>query len=154
MVKNELKLHLVEGRLSYEVVAVAQYEKTYPHEREVDVGGESFVAYIDNKPAGEIRVSQSWNGYAYVEDLVVSQAFRRVGVATALVSQAIKWSHSRHLPGVMLETQSNNVAVCKLYERSGFELSGFDSALYQGLAKSSREVALFWYWHAKSNLPE
>ena len=154
MVENELKLHLVDGRLTYEVVAVARYEKTYTHEREVDVGTESLVAYVENRPAGEIRMSQSWNGYAYVEDLVVGRAFRRMGVATALVSQAIDWSYSKHLPGVMLETQNNNVAACKLYEHCGFQLTGFDSALYQGLTKSSREVASFWYWHAKLHVPK
>jgi streptothricin acetyltransferase len=154
VVESELKLNLVDGRLIYEVAAVARYEKTYTHGREVDVGTESFVAYVQNRPAGEIRMSQNWNGYAYVEDLVVGQAFRRMGVATALVNQAINWSRSKHLPGVMLETQNNNVAACKLYERCGFQLRGFDSALYQGLTKSSREVALFWYWQAELQVPK
>jgi streptothricin acetyltransferase len=154
VVESELKLHLTNGRLSYEVATIARYEKTYTHGREVDAGTESFVAYVQNTPAGEIRLSQNWNGYAYVEDLVVVQAFRRKGVATALVNQAINWSRSKHLPGVMLETQNNNVAACKLYERCGFQLSGFDSALYQGLTKSSREVALFWYWHPALQVPK
>ena len=154
VVESELKLHLVDGNLSYEVVAVPPYEKTYTNRQEVDVGTASFVAYVQNRPAGEMRMSQSWNGYAYIEDLVVGQAFRRMGVGTALVNQAIGWSESKHLPGVMLETQNNNVAACKLYEHCGFRLTGFDSALYQGLIKSSREVALFWYWHAKSHVPE
>jgi len=44
----------------------------------------------------------------------------------------------------MLETQSNNVAACKLYERLGFTLGGFDRFLYRGEMPETREIALFW----------
>lgn len=49
----------------------------------------------------------------------------------------------------MAETQDNNVAACKLYERCGFQLSGFDADLYRALASFANEVALFWHWHSK-----
>ena len=53
----------------------------------------------------------------------------------------------------MLETQNNNVGACKLYERCGFQLSGFDADLYRGDDRCVREVALFWYWHSTERLP-
>ena len=42
-------------------------------------------------------------------------------------------------------TQSNNVAACRLYERFGFRLGGFDRDLYRRLDPATQEVALFWY---------
>jgi streptothricin acetyltransferase len=53
---------------------------------------------------------------------------------------------SQGLPGVRLETQSNNVAACRFYERQGFVLKGFDADLYRGEMPGTREIALFWYF--------
>jgi ribosomal protein S18 acetylase RimI-like enzyme len=61
------------------------------------------------------------------------------------VQQAIAWAQDRQLPGVMLETQNINVAACRLYERCGFTLGGFDRYLYQGLHPDTEEIALYWY---------
>ena len=49
----------------------------------------------------------------------------------------------------MVETQNNNVAACKLYERCGFRLSGFDQDLYRGQDPETTEIALFWYWRPR-----
>jgi len=50
-----------------------------------------------------------------------------------------------NLPGLMLETQNNNLAACAFYEKHGFRLGGIDRCLYQGLDPQSSEIALFWY---------
>jgi streptothricin acetyltransferase len=49
------------------------------------------------------------------------------------------------MPGMMLETQTNNVGACKLYESCGFQIGGIDSFLYKGLGRDPHEVAIFWY---------
>lgn len=51
------------------------------------------------------------------------------------------------MPGIMLETQNNNVAACKFYEKCGFVIGGFDFLVYTGLDKTSDEVAIYWYLH-------
>jgi len=147
-VEHELKLHLVNGVLSYEAIAVAPYEKTYPSWQRLSAEGVSFVGYVGDRVAAEISLSNGWNGYAHIENLIVAQQFRRQGLARALVERAIAWAESRHLAGVMLETQSNNVPACQLYESCGFSLQGFDSSLYRGLNLHSQEIALFWYRQA------
>ena len=149
VVDHEMEIVLVDDQFSYKVHCVTPYEKTYSEEQDVLEETVSFVAYIEERPAGEVCLSCNWNRYAYIEDLVVSQNFRRQGVATALVTHAIAWAQSNNLPGVMLETQNNNLAACKLYESCGFRLAGFDSNLYKGLNPATREAALFWYWHPK-----
>ena len=47
------------------------------------------------------------------------------------------------LPGVMLETQNINVAVCRPYASCGFVLGGFDACRYHGVMPGTREPALF-----------
>ena len=149
LVESELILNLSGGRLGYEVVAVAPYEKVYPPSEAVGdstTPGVSFLAHRGSRIVGRIELSRHWNEFACVNHLAVEPAFRRSGIGFALVQQAIEWSQAEALAGVMLETQNNNVAACKLYERCGFRLSGFDQDLYRGRDFDTREVALFWYW--------
>ena len=53
------------------------------------------------------------------------------------------------MPGIMLETQNNNVAACKFYEKCGFVIGGFDFLIYKGLDMKNDEVAMYWYFHFK-----
>ena len=72
------------------------------------------------KLAGELVIRRWWNNFAYIEDLTVKATFKRQGVGRALMDRAIRWTKDRRLPGIMLETQNNNLAACRLYERCGF----------------------------------
>lgn len=146
-VESELKLAFVDGKCTYETVPVAPYEKRYAREEAHDDSGHTiFLAFVNSALAGGIELSPAWNGFAYVHHLAVRRECRRSGVATSLAHKALAWSQSMGLAGVSAETQSNNVAACALYAQVGFQLCGFDSALYRGMAAHSQEVALFWYW--------
>jgi ribosomal protein S18 acetylase RimI-like enzyme len=57
----------------------------------------------------------------------------------------MEWARDKGCPGMMLETQNNNVAACRFYESCGFELGGFDAYLYKGLNRTTDEIALYWY---------
>ena len=144
-VSEELQLHLTDGQLGYRVVPVEPYEKTYADDEESLDEGNAFMATLDGQPAGVIQLSAAWNGYARIDDIAVDRRLRRSGVATALLEHACAWCRERSLAGLTLETQTNNVAACRLYERFGFRLGGFDRDLYRGLDPATREVALFWY---------
>lgn len=104
-----------------------------------------FTARLDGQLAGYIALSKAWNGYAEVDDIAVDKDARRAGVARALMDRAVSWARERGLPGIRLETQSNNVAACRFYERYGFELAGHDRHLYSALTPGTHEIALFWY---------
>ncbi|WP_163031562.1 GNAT family N-acetyltransferase, partial [Pseudomonas viridiflava] len=86
-----------------------------------------------------------WSGYAYVDELAVDESARRHGVARSLLDVAQFWSRKRNLPGIMLETQNNNLAACKLYEQCGFVVGGVDHMRYRGIDPQTRESAIFWY---------
>lgn len=158
MVESELQPRLREGVLSLEEVPTAAYPKRYTRddeseaEQSASAGADSlpesdaYVAHWQGELAGLIELSVAWNGYARVDNLVVDTPFRRRGIARALLEQAFHWCRERGAPGVMLETQNNNVAACRLYARNGFQLGGFDREFYRGLDPHTREIALFWYW--------
>ncbi|MGD2076892.1 MAG: GNAT family N-acetyltransferase, partial [Chloroflexota bacterium] len=61
--------------------------------------------------------------------------------------QAKQWARQKQFPGIMLETQNNNVQACRFYESCGFQIGGFDNMLYRGLDSSTDEVAIYYYFH-------
>ncbi|AGA30967.1 GNAT family N-acetyltransferase [Singulisphaera acidiphila] len=149
LVESELTLSAEGGVIRYEVVPVPPYKKSYADDGLADYQNAPdiavFLAYLDGLIAGRVVLSEGWNRYAWIEDLVVDARCRRLGVGRALMDRAIAWASERGLPGIRLETQSNNVPACKFYEVCGFQLGGFDQHLYRGLDKATTEIALFWY---------
>jgi streptothricin acetyltransferase len=146
-----LVLHARDGQISYIIEPVQPYTKRYPAE-EFDwasfIGNPDkvvYLAYVDGKVAGQIILWKNWNGYGYIEDIAVEVNFRRQGIGRRLIVQAIIWAKERGLPGLMLETQNNNVAGCSLYEACGFHLGGFDQDLYRAINPDTDEIALYWY---------
>ena len=101
------------------------------------------------KEAGEVRgyilISKGWNNYAVIDDFAVDRNIRRAGIGTRLMDQAVEWAKEHGLPGLRLETQSNNVQACRFYRKYGFDLGGHDKYLYTALEQSCSEIALFWY---------
>jgi len=60
----------------------------------------------------------------YVDALAVDPAWRRRGVARALLDEADRIAAVRNLRGVALDTGIENRAARALYQRSGFEQRG------------------------------
>ncbi|AZC24476.1 GNAT family N-acetyltransferase [Pseudomonas sessilinigenes] len=106
---------------------------------------EVFMAYLDGQAVGHVVVSTNWNGYGHIDELAVHAPARGHGVARTLLEVAQFWSRRKGLPGVMLETQNNNLGACRLYERCGYVVGGVDRLRYRGIDPQTREVAIFWY---------
>ena len=147
-VNSKLVLHVENNSLMYSIVPVEPYEKTLS----IDV--EDYSTFINNsqkviffadvygKPVGQIKMVPWWNKFAYVEELAIDTEFRGKGVGRALMTRAIEWVKEQHFPGITLETQDNNVPACKLYEKCGFVLGGFDLYAYRNFDNAS-EIALY-----------
>lgn len=135
----------------WSLVSVAPYRKCYGIDPEEfssyrgAVDSAVFMAYLDERAVGHMVISTNWNGLAHIDELAVDASARRYGVARALLGVAQFWSRKKSLPGIMLETQNNNPAACRLYQRSGYELGGIDHLRYRGIDALTKEVALFWY---------
>jgi ribosomal protein S18 acetylase RimI-like enzyme len=150
-INSKLVLSVENGRISYTIMDVTPHTKKYWDE-EFDSNSYldnpdkvAFFACLEDESIGQIRVKRYWNAFAYIEDITVEPKYRRQGVGRALMERAIAWSKMKGFPGVMLETQDNNVAGCHLYAGCGFKLYGFDTYTYKGLDPSTEEIALFWY---------
>lgn len=154
MVTSRLLLGIEDERLVYSIVPVAPYEREVQAE-DVDYGFDDsaptiFFAEVtvDRNPpllVGRIKMMRWWNRFAYVEDLVVNPEYRGMGIGRQLLEHSIRWARENKYPGVMLETQDDNVPACTLYQSCGFVLSGFDRNVYKAINPHTRETALYWY---------
>ena len=80
-VDARLVLSAEDGIVHYNIVSTSPYQKRYPVDR-IDfttyIGNPDktvYLAYVDGKVAGQIRLCRYWNGYAYVNDIVVDSHF-------------------------------------------------------------------------------
>ncbi len=150
-VENKLCINVKDDRISYSLVPAHLFEKHYLPEHSdyaeyLDNPDKAvYLAYADEQVAGQLILRKNWNGYGYIEDIAVEKRFRRLGIGRRLMQQAVAWTKTLGLPGIMLETSNINVAACQFYEKFGFKLGGFDRFLYQATLPGTEEVALFWY---------
>jgi GNAT superfamily N-acetyltransferase len=86
-----------------------------------------FVAERDGEIVGYVWASlepHSWKelreASGFIEDVVVREAERRTGVATALLDAAMRWLRSRGAPRVILWTAEKNGAAQQLFTSLGF----------------------------------
>lgn len=148
-VNSRLVLGIENEMLIYTIVPVEPYERDIPME-DTDYGFDEegptiFFAEVDGTLAGRIKMLQWWNQFAYVEDLVVNPEYRGMGIGRMLLERGIQWARKHEFPGVMLETQDDNVPACTLYQSCGFVLSGFDRSVYKAIYPNTKETALYWY---------
>jgi len=104
----------------------------------------AFLAMLDNKCVGSLRVCKRWNGNAFIDDLAIDRAHRGKGAGTMLMDAAVNWGKERGLRGVSLETQDNNLRACRFYLKYGFKLGGIDRHVYDTHAYRG-ETALYFY---------
>lgn len=146
---SRLVLGIENEKLVYTVVPVEPYERDV-HAEDTDYGFDDagptvFFAEADGKLAGRVKMHRWWNRFGYVEDLVVNPEYRGMGIGRKLLEQGIQWARENGFPGVMLETQDDNVPACMLYQSCGFGLGGFDRNVYKAIRPNARETALYWY---------
>ncbi len=150
MVKSRIVLEIENEELKYSVAEVEPYERDIPAQ-DTDYGfGNTpepvvFFAEANKRLAGRIRMVAWWNQFAYVDDIVVNPEYRGAGVGRALLEHGIQWARENNFPGVMLETQDDNIPACMLYQKYGFVLSGFDRNVYKAISPNTKETALYWY---------
>jgi ribosomal protein S18 acetylase RimI-like enzyme len=148
-VTSRLVLGMDNEKLAYTIVPVEPYERDYAAE-DVDHGFDDdsttvFFAEVDGNLAGRIKMMKWWNQFGYVEDIVVNPEYRGLGIGRKLLERGIQWARENGFPGVMLETQDNNVPACNLYQNCGFVLGGFDRHVYKAMNPGTKETALYWY---------
>ena len=83
-----------------------------------------FFLIKDEQIAGMLTVGIYYSptgGKAWLEDVVVDQAFRGQGLSKLLVAHAIEFTKSQQVPSLMLTSNPKRIAANKLYQKMGFE---------------------------------
>ena len=83
-----------------------------------------FFLVKDEQIAGMLTVGiyhSPTGGKAWIEDVVVDEAFRGQGLSKLLVAHAIEFTKSMGIPSLMLTSNSKRIAANKLYQAMGFE---------------------------------
>jgi ribosomal protein S18 acetylase RimI-like enzyme len=84
-----------------------------------------YVAFIDDKPVGFTQLYPKYSSMRAVKnwilnDLYVDEAYRKQGIASALIQAAADFAKANNARFVQLETQTNNYTAQSLYESVGF----------------------------------
>jgi len=85
------------------------------------------------------------NGTLRIIDLRVDYDYRRQGMGTALVYQAIAQARELKARAVSAQTLTNNTPAADLLAKCGFELSGVDTRRRTNHDLVKEAVTLFWY---------
>ena len=83
-----------------------------------------FFLIKDEQIAGMLTVGIYYSptgGKAWIEDVVVDEAFRGKGLSKLLVAHAIEFTKSQQIPSLMLTSNPKRIAANKLYQKMGFE---------------------------------
>ena len=82
-----------------------------------------FFLMQDEQVTGMLTVGIYYSptgGKAWIEDVVVDEAFRGQGLSKLLVAHAIQFVESKQIPLLMLTSNPTRVAANKLYQAMGF----------------------------------
>lgn len=152
LVNSRLMLNIENEKLTYTIVPVEPYEREVSAQDTEygfdDAGPAIFFAEVGAQHAvlaGRIKMLKWWNQFGYVDDLVVNPEYRGMDIGRKLLERGIQWAQENNFPGVMIETQDDNVPACTLYQSCGFVLSGFDHNVYKAINPQTKETALYWY---------
>jgi ribosomal protein S18 acetylase RimI-like enzyme len=75
----------------------------------------------------------------WIRDLIVGRPYRRHGIGTMLLHQAMQWATERNLRHLTLEMQSKNYPAIRFCQKHGFLFSGFNESYYP-----NQDIALFF----------
>lgn len=99
--------------------------------------------YADGVLAGLIEIhGEGWNGRMRITELLVFEPFRGKGCGGALLEAAKAKAKEAGCRGMVLETQSCNLAAIACYRKHGFRFIGLDSTCYGNDDVAKREVRL------------
>ncbi len=101
-------------------------------------------AYDGERCVGLAILADDMFKYMYLDDLKVSQEYRKQGIGRALIEKATEVAHQRNYNGIYTIGQDNNVSACKFYLKAGFEIGGFDNHIYKGTLQEHKANIIFY----------
>ena len=86
-----------------------------------------FAAYDKDKMVGYVQVGIDDRGrkHGQIISFHLLEKYRRGGIGSRLISDALKWLWSNGAKEIELGTQGGNEAAVAFYKRHGFEIQGY-----------------------------
>ena len=98
------------------------------------------VAEVDGQVCGYVDMSlQRDQKLGWVHHLVIDRPYRRRGLGTALVQEAMRWGRQRAVQRMMFVLQSKNDPAIRFCQQLGFVFCGFNDHYF-----ANRDIALFF----------
>ncbi len=139
----------VEGQWNYSVEKFDREEQmcfpdeNYSYDDMAD--NSTFIGAYDNeKCIGLAIMQEGFFRYMYLYDLKVNSAYRKCGVAKALIEKAKIIAEEKGYRGIYTQGQDNNLGACLFYIRTGFYIGGFDSNVYKGTKQEGKSDIIFY----------
>ncbi len=90
----------------------------------------SFIARVDGLPAGFTNIYPSFSSVSMrpiwvLNDLFIKDAFRRKGIADALIEHARTQAEANGVISMQLETAADNIPAQQCYENGGWKRNEF-----------------------------
>ncbi|WP_223606023.1 GNAT family N-acetyltransferase [Chryseobacterium sp. OSA05B] len=102
--------------------------------------GQSFGVFEDGELMGWIICERrTWNNSFYIENILISEKFRRSGAGAQLIKRAVREARHLNCRIIELETQNTNYPAIQFYRRMGFSITGLNTRLYD----NPEETAVF-----------
>ena len=101
-------------------------------------------AYDNEKCIGLAIMREGFLKYMYLYDLKVNSAYRKRGVAKALIERAKEIAKEKGYSGIYTQGQDNNLGACLFYIKTGFYIGGFDSNVYKWTKQEGKSDIIFY----------
>lgn len=101
-----------------------------------------FGAFEDDQLTGFVEVNQEWNNRLRISNIFVEEVARKQGVGSKLMEYVKTYSRSLNIRGIILETQSYNVAAIRFYQKHGFQFLGCDLSAFSNEDVDHQEIRL------------
>ena len=109
------------------------------------VKNSTFIGAYDNeKCIGLAIMREGFLKYMYLYDLKVNRAYRKRGVAKALIERAKEIAKEKGYSGIYTQGQDNNLGACLFYIKTGFYIGGFDSNVYKWTKQEGKSDIIFY----------
>ncbi|MBE8713501.1 GNAT family N-acetyltransferase [Sphingobacterium hungaricum] len=129
---DELALLFDAYRVFYQKDSDLALAKSFLTERLANSESIVFIAYFENKAVAFTQLYPKYSSARAVKnwilnDLYVDENYRKLGIASQLIQQAMEFVESTNASFVQLETAVDNYNAQKLYKKMGFEIQSPDS---------------------------
>lgn len=142
---------LIGGKWSYTVQklpAEEVSEQCFPDENykyEAMTENSVFVgAYENGQCIGLAIFQDSFFKYMYLYDLKVNKAYRKQGVAAAMIEKGKYIAAEKGYRGIYTQGQDNNLSACLFYLNTGFHIGGFNTDVYKWTKQEGKSDIWFY----------